>query len=152
MSLALRPVTTADIPTCVLLRMAAICAQPQGLWTTTQLYDAACYYNPERMLAVFLTQDTRLWMLENDGLPVGFSGVTSDYLQFLFVHPLHQSKGYGARLLEQAIADVREKGHTSMWLQAHPYAEAFYARHGFEVGKVSFTEFGTPVRRYWKDF
>jgi GNAT superfamily N-acetyltransferase len=132
--------------------MAASCAQPQGLWTAAQLYDAACYYNPERMVAVLSTPDTRLWMLENDALTVGFAGVTADYLQFLFVHPQHQSKGYGARLLEQAIADVCEKGHTSMWRQAHPSAEAFYARQGFSAGEVSFTEFGTPVRRYWKDF
>ena len=79
----LRPVNPADIPTCVLLRMAAICAQPQGLWTAAQLYDAACYYNPERMVAVLSTPNTQLWMLENDALPVGFAGVTKDYLQFL---------------------------------------------------------------------
>lgn len=58
-------------------------------------------------------------------------------LEFLFVRPKYIGKRIGARLLRHAVYLAASKGRKVMNLEADPYAEPFYTKHGFQtIGKA----------------
>jgi putative acetyltransferase len=72
---------------------------------------------------------------DQSGAIVGFSGISENTLEMLFVHPLHFGKGIGKRLILHAISemgirkvDVNEQ---------NPSALVFYQNMGFVVSKRS---------------
>jgi len=65
----------------------------------------------------------------DDGCVKGFIRVSENEIQKLFVEPVLQGKGIGARLL---IFATKEKGVKALWaLEKNIRAIAFYERHGF---------------------
>jgi len=69
-----------------------------------------------------------------DDVPVGFSRLLLDRaeaeLADLFVDPPWIGTGVGSRLLREALDRAQAGGAASVVLDADPYAERFYARHG----------------------
>lgn len=65
-------------------------------------------------------------------------------LEFLFVHPKFIGKRIGARLLRHAVYLASSKGRKVMNLEADPYAEPFYTKHGFQI--VGKTQSSIPNR------
>ena len=54
-------------------------------------------------------------------------------LEFLFVRPAYIGKRIGVRLLQHALNFAASKGKKVINLEADPFAESFYAKHGFQV-------------------
>lgn len=58
-------------------------------------------------------------------------------LEFLFVLPKYIGKRIGGRLLRHAVYVASSQHRKVMNLEADPYAEPFYTKHGFQIiGKV----------------
>lgn len=67
----------------------------------------------------------------DDGVVKGFVKMQGTELQKLFVEPVLQGQGIGAKLLEFA---VQNKGVVFLWaLEKNKRAVAFYERYGFHV-------------------
>lgn len=72
------------------------------------------------------------------GAVVGFAQVLeiagTAHLEQLSVHPEHGRRGYGAALLDAAVAEVAKRGYGRISLRTFadvPWNAPFYARHGF---------------------
>ena len=74
-----------------------------------------------------------------DDHPVGVIGVKDDYVDGLWIHPHFHRRRIGVRLMRDAEAEARERGHTKMWLESSEYnagAPAFYRAIGYrEAGE-----------------
>ena len=55
-----------------------------------------------------------------------------------------RSKGYGAKILSQAVRTAFETGADTIYLEAQTYAVGFYAREGFTITSNEFLEDGIP--------
>lgn len=74
-------------------------------------------------------------LLAEEGMPVGFHAVEfptgeDAELEALFVEPERIGRGFGARLLADAIALARAAGRVRLRIQSDPFAEPFYRRAG----------------------
>lgn len=82
----------------------------------------------------------QLWVYD-DGVVKGFVRIADREVKKLFVEPVLQGKGIGARLLEYAKAE--KKAHFLWALEKNQRAIAFYKRHGFHVTGEKKPEEGT---------
>ena len=67
----------------------------------------------------------------------------------LYVHPIHQRQGIGARLLRTALTDFRARGCDAavLWTaEANEGSRLFYERLGWEVDRRHEDERGTTLR------
>lgn len=95
---------------------------------------------------------------EEDGTVVGFSmgDLRDGSVYALFVHPEHEGKGVGARLMAPLIAALQRAGHETLTLSTErgTRAFAFYARRGWvecgsnEVGEAVMTLAGAGLSRF----
>ena len=75
-------------------------------------------------------EDIRVW---DDGVVKGFILVKDGEVKKLFVEPVLQGQGLGAKLLEYA---VERMGANTLWaLEKNTRAIRFYQRHGFQCCK-----------------
>ena len=82
----------------------------------------------------------RIWVWD-DGVVKGFLLVHSGEVKKLFVEPVLQGQGIGARLLEYAVEHL---GAKTLWaLEKNTGAIRFYQRHGFRVTGERRLEDGT---------
>ena len=73
-------------------------------------------------------EDIRVW---DDGVVKGFILVNGGEIRKLFVEPVLQGQGIGARLLEYAVEHL---GARTLWaLEKNEGAIRFYQRHGFRL-------------------
>ena len=73
-------------------------------------------------------EDLRVW---DDGVVKGFILVQDGEVKKLFVEPVLQGQGIGARLLEYAVEHM---GAQTLWaLEQNAGAIRFYQRHGFRL-------------------
>ena len=85
-----------------------------------------------------LVQNTYVY---DDGVVKGFIQLDGTKVAKLFVEPVLQGQGIGAKLLEYA---VKEKQVTHLWaLEKNVKAIKFYERHGFYLTKEKELEEGT---------
>jgi GNAT superfamily N-acetyltransferase len=105
-----------------------------------------------------------LLMAEDDGTVVGYTGcgasrdvdVGDDVgeVRSLFVSPSHWRAGVGRALMDAALDDLRERGHSTatVWsFSANDRANRFYESCGFEPDGAERTEerfAGIPSIRY----
>ena len=83
----------------------------------------------------------QLWVYDEDGIIKGFMWVDSQQIKKLFVEPVLQSRGIGAKLLEYAVSEL---GASYLWaLEKNTRAIAFYKRNGFLVTDEKMFEEGT---------
>lgn len=82
--------------------------------------------------------DIRVW---DDGVVKGFILVQDDEVKKLFVEPVLQGAGIGAKLLEYAVEHLSAK---TLWaLEKNEGAIRFYQRHGFRLTGEKRLEDGT---------
>lgn len=77
----------------------------------------------------------RTWVVETDGEIVAFaSGYNTGSVWALFVHPDHESRGYGKALHSTMVNWLWSQGHTRLWLTTDPgtRAERFYISQGWQ--------------------
>ena len=85
-----------------------------------------------------LLEDIRVW---DDGVVKGFILVKDGEVRKLFVEPMLQGRGIGARLLEYALEHL---GAKTLWaLEKNAGAIRFYQRHGFRLTGERRLEDGT---------
>ena len=83
-------------------------------------------------------EDIRVW---DDGVVKGFVLVQDGEIKKLFVEPVLQGKGIGAKLLEYAVEHM---GAKTLWaLEKNTRAIRFYQRHGFQLTDERRLEDGT---------
>ena len=69
------------------------------------------------------------WVYEDDGRVVGFIALIGNEVGAIFVHPNHQRKGIGNRLMDKA-KELREELEVEVFVK-NPIGRAFYAKYGF---------------------
>ena len=73
---------------------------------------------------------------EDDGRVLGFSGVKDGELTHLYVDPAAQNCGVGSRLMEHAKAESPDGLY--LWVfQKNEGARRFYERHGFQLVELT---------------
>ena len=96
--------------------------------------DDSFYFGEMQVLNVTQTNKShmdQLWVYDDNGIVKGFLWVDDKQIKKLFVEPVLQSRGIGAKLLEHAVSEL---GATYLWaLEKNTRAIAFYKRHGFRV-------------------
>ena len=106
--------------------------------------DDAFYFGEMQVLNVMHTDKRhmdQLWVYDDNGVVKGFLWVDDKQIKKLFVEPVLQSRGIGAKLLEHAVLEL---GATYLWaLEKNTRAIAFYKRHGFMVTDEKMLEEGT---------
>ena len=106
--------------------------------------DDSFYFGEMQVLNVSQTNKShmdQLWVYDNNGIVKGFLWVDDKQIKKLFVEPVLQSRGIGAKLLEHAVSEL---GATYLWaLEKNTRAIAFYKRHGFMVTDEKMFEEGT---------
>jgi GNAT superfamily N-acetyltransferase len=83
-----------------------------------------------------ITTTGRGWVIEADGVIVAFAvgNRASGNIWALFVHPDHETRGYGRQLHDAMLSWLWSQGLDRLWLTTEPgtRAEAFYASRGWE--------------------
>ena len=104
------------------------------------------YFEEKQVPKGMRRYETEEGLLENtfvydDGVVKGFIQMDGTKVEKLFVEPVLQGNGIGAKLLEYAIT---EKQVTHLWaLEKNVKAIHFYERHGFYVTEEKKLEEGT---------
>jgi GNAT superfamily N-acetyltransferase len=95
--------------------------------------------NPNRITAAdynaALGDLGRTWVVEADGEIAAFAtGYKAGSVWALFVHPLHEGRGYGNALHSTLVSWLWSLGHTRLWLTTSPgtRAERFYVSRGWQ--------------------
>jgi GNAT superfamily N-acetyltransferase len=96
----------------------------------------------------------RLWTAATTtGRPVGFAIAAAEsnttFLQEMDVHPDHQNKGLGRRLVQSVITWARTHGHSCITLTTFeriPWNAPYYARLGFRI--MAEDELTTSLREH----
>ena len=84
-----------------------------------------------------------------DYIPDAVPASEATEVQQIYVDELHQRKGVGGRLMDQAVAVARQRGHEGIWLsvwQEADWAVGFYEAYGFHA--VGTTVFQLGAARY----
>jgi predicted N-acetyltransferase YhbS len=83
-------------------------------------------------------EEWRAYVAVLDGRTVGTGSLNGQTVSSVFVHPDHQGRGIGGKLMDaiEAAANAESKG--VLTLQSSVTAEAFYAKRGFAVVRESF--------------
>ncbi len=72
-----------------------------------------------------------LWVMQDEGLPIGFMGVQERKIEMLFLHPDYFRKGLGKEFVERAFSEL-DVEYVDVNEQ-NPNATKFYERMGFKV-------------------
>ncbi len=107
------------------------------LWIPQMTFDASYFEANES------------WALEADGAPVAFYTLLerSDHawIENMWVSPVYIGRGVGRQLFDHAVGLARERGYTSLQLEADPNAVGFYEKMGMrKVGEHEYELDGKP--------
>ena len=74
--------------------------------------------------------------LRADGVLTGFLRIVTDHAYFYYIcdvmiHPDGQGRGWGTRLVGDAVRECRRRGYMKIFLTALPGLEDFYRQFGF---------------------
>lgn len=72
-----------------------------------------------------------VWIMESHPRP-GWPGTKQAYLLSMYTEPPHRGKGYGTRIVREALRFSRGRGIQRMTLHAAPKGAPIYAREGFQ--------------------
>jgi GNAT superfamily N-acetyltransferase len=80
-----------------------------------------------------------VWLAQNDGIQ-GFVEVDGHEVSKLFIRGSGARQGIGRLLLEKALQQIRDAGHSRAYLEATLTAEKFYQQFGFrKIGEGTFS-------------
>jgi putative acetyltransferase len=134
----LRPGTEADAPGISTVHFEAIRGTaaafypPEIIDSWSRAPDEARFEQLRRSIA---GGEAMFVVADDDGDVLGFGSVvpSSHELRAVYVHPRAGRRGIGARILEQLEQLAIARGVPELHLDASLNAEAFYARHGYQV-------------------
>lgn len=92
-------------------------------------------HTAEEDLAFFqrLVSENRLDVVEHEGQIVGLCSLRPGWIDQLYIHPDHQSQGFGTACLKRAQS---MSNTLQLWVfERNTPAQAFYAKHGFTVAE-----------------
>jgi GNAT superfamily N-acetyltransferase len=122
--LILRPATPNDLPAIASLylaaREAAVPQMPPGIHPPEDV---------RRWVGSWDLVRREVWLAESDGTLLGFADVQQDWLESLYVNPLHTGQGIGAALLD-LVKGLRPNGFSLWVFQSNTRARRFYLDHG----------------------
>jgi ribosomal protein S18 acetylase RimI-like enzyme len=88
------------------------------------------------LLGSWFIERGAIFVAEEDGVVVGFSGIKDGELTHLYVDPAAQNRGLGSALLEHAKAESADG--LFLWVfQKNEGARRFYERHGFRLAELT---------------
>ena len=79
-----------------------------------------------------------LWVVDRDGVGIGFAGIQSRKIEMLFLHPDHFRKGLGKMLIQKAFSEL-DVQYVDVNEQ-NPAAVEFYERTGFQTFRRDSTD------------
>jgi GNAT superfamily N-acetyltransferase len=146
-SYVIRKARVADLPLLPAIERAAAALFPDDVITPEIRAGVIPSAEMEAALA-----DGRLWIAaEADGTPVGFAiavlSGTEGFLREIDVHPQHQGRGLGRRLIQEVVGWARARGFLYLSLTTFEYVlwnAPFYARLGFQ--KLADGDLGPELR------
>jgi GNAT superfamily N-acetyltransferase len=122
--LTLRPATPDDLPGVAELylaaRAAAVPQMPPGIHPPDDV---------RRWVASWDLVRRELWLAESGERLLGFADVQNDWLESLYVDPLHTGQGIGGALLD-LVKGLRPHGFSLWVFQSNAGARRFYIAHG----------------------
>jgi putative acetyltransferase len=92
-------------------------------------------HTPEEDLAFYSTvvfPRDEIWLAEESGMIAGFIVLRPGWVEHLYIHPDHQSRGHGGRLLGMALRGA-EKTIRLWTFKVNTGARRFYEAHGFQI-------------------
>jgi len=90
-----------------------------------------------------LKEVPHLIVVEDDKVPIGFMGITYQYLEMLFISPERRGQGIGRDLLQYGVNNYSVNKLAVN--EQNPQAKGFYEHMGFEVYKrTELDEQGNP--------
>jgi ribosomal protein S18 acetylase RimI-like enzyme len=125
----IRPAIRADLKAILEINLRAIfetCVSQYALSDLKQWVGDRSENNFEKIL-----ESTRLYVAEQNGRSVGFLNVIPGEILAVYVHPDHQGRGYGKKLLLKGIQEAKQDSHEVV-VFASLNAVAFYEKFGFE--------------------
>ena len=87
------------------------------------------YYSPEKMLQLSRERDCLIAEIENH--VVGTVALEGNNIVTFFIHPDHQRKGIGVKLIVELEAVAAQKGLSKIALGSSITAEEFYTKMGY---------------------
>src|SRR6266571_4965692 len=72
-----------------------------------------------------------VWIMQVQPRP-NWKGTDTAYLLSMFTEPAHRGRGYGVRIVREAIRYAKARGIHVMLLHASTFGESVYTRLGFE--------------------
>jgi putative acetyltransferase len=126
----IRPYSTNDFDAITKLwRHARELAFPEFQRTNGHTFEEDCWYFENVIL-----KENDVYVAETDGIAVAFMAIKDDFIDQLYVSPIHQRQGIGKALLEFA----RTLSPKRLWLytfQINTNGRAFYEQNGFVATK-----------------
>lgn len=87
-------------------------------------------------LGGWITGGRETWVIEDEGRIVAFAGLSTGWLDHLYVDPGSQGAGFGSMLLEH-IKGLQPEGLHLWVFQENAGARRFYESHGFRLEKLT---------------
>lgn len=87
--------------------------------------------DPEKWAGLTLQSD--IWIASDEGVPVGFAGLSRDQFDFLFVHPSVHRRGIGGLLHDKLVNRARSAGETRLTTFASHAARPFFEAYGWRA-------------------
>ncbi|MCV0426261.1 MAG: GNAT family N-acetyltransferase [Roseibium sp.] len=131
MPLKLRAATPADAPV-----LTDILHRSKASWNYSD--DKMAEYRKHWSVTEKTIQSLHMTVAEQDGVPIGFSGLSPKnegtlLVDFLFVAPEVQRQGIGDLLLTRAEDHARQNDLFRLYLESDAHAGPFYEKRGFQT-------------------
>jgi GNAT superfamily N-acetyltransferase len=118
----------------------------------------AAEYTPEQLAAWTRRDDTSdlppwvmpdsaeiMWVAEQDGTIIGFGSLLGNDVNTVYVHPHYTRQGVGTRLLRKIEQEAKERGVTTLGIEASLTAVPFYQSSGYRFVKEAEHRFSNGV-------
>ena len=128
----LRPYSPEDLEALLRLFYESVHRTACADYTTEQL-DAWAPEAPDQHVWKKKFSTTETWVVEKNGVPVGFANREKDYFDCLYVAPAHQCRGVAAMLAEAVEQAAAREGITRLTVEASRPARRFFEKRGYRI-------------------
>lgn len=128
----LRAYAPGDCDALLLVFYEAVHRTARGDYTPEELA-AWAPDQPDRALWEEKFSTTETWVVETEGLPVGFANRDGGYFDCLYVAPGHQRRGAASLLAERVEASARSEGIARLTADASRTARPFFEKRGYRL-------------------
>jgi putative acetyltransferase len=87
-------------------------------------------------LGGWITSRHEVWVIEDSGHVMGFAGLSTGWLDHLYIDPDAQSRGFGSMLLEH-VKRLQPQGIRLWVFQKNAGARRFYEGQDFRLEKIT---------------